>query len=74
MVAKKVDAKTAEQANVATISGLKELTSKSLTITGDKGSEFAYHEQIRKTLQADFFFAHSYIHLGNAGSTKTPIA
>ena len=31
-----------------------------LTITGDNGSEFAYHEKISKALNADFYFAHPY--------------
>jgi transposase, IS30 family len=31
-----------------------------LTVTGDNGSEFAYHEKIGKSLKADFYFAHPY--------------
>jgi IS30 family transposase len=29
-------------------------------ITGDNGSEFAYHETISKELKTDFYFAHPY--------------
>ncbi len=31
-----------------------------LSITGDNGSEFAYHEEISKELNTDFYFAHPY--------------
>lgn len=60
IVARKVETKTAEQITAATILSLKELADKVLTITGDNGSEFAYHEKISETLQADFYFAHPY--------------
>ncbi|MBI4740849.1 MAG: IS30 family transposase, partial [Betaproteobacteria bacterium] len=30
------------------------------TLTTDNGKEFAQHERIAKTLDADFFFAHPY--------------
>jgi transposase, IS30 family len=30
------------------------------TITSDIGKEFAGHEEIDKTLKADFYFAHPY--------------
>ena len=33
---------------------------KVLTITGDNGSEFAYHEKIADKLQAEFYSAHPY--------------
>lgn len=59
-ILKKVENKTAQLVYEATISGLKSLAKKVLTITGDNGSEFAYHEQISKKLNADFYFAHPY--------------
>lgn len=31
-----------------------------LSITGDNGSEFAYHEQISNELSTEFYFAHPY--------------
>ena len=31
-----------------------------LSITADNGSEFAYHEEISKALNAEFYFAHPY--------------
>ena len=31
-----------------------------LTLTSDHGKEFAYHEQIAKTLHLKFYFAHPY--------------
>ncbi len=60
MVAKKINQKTAEQVTSATISGLESFAGNVLTITGDNGSEFAYHEQISEALRADFYFAHPY--------------
>jgi IS30 family transposase len=30
------------------------------SITGDNGSEFAYHEQISNELNTEFYFAHPY--------------
>jgi transposase, IS30 family len=57
---KKVTAKTAEQVTQAIISVLLPICNSVLTITGDNGSEFAYHEKISDTLKADFYFAHPY--------------
>lgn len=31
-----------------------------LSITGDNGSEFAYHEKISNSLNTEFYFAHPY--------------
>lgn len=59
-VLRKVTAKTAEQVAQATISGLSSMSNLILTITGDNGSEFAYHEKIAEALEADFYFAHPY--------------
>jgi IS30 family transposase len=42
------------------IKSLKPIADSVFTITGDNGSEFAYHEKIAKALQADFYFAHPY--------------
>lgn len=59
-ILKKVKAKTAELVSVSTIESLKSIASRVFTITGDNGSEFAYHEKIASELQADFYFAHPY--------------
>jgi transposase, IS30 family len=59
-VLKKVDVKTAELVAQATISGLTSISDNVLTITGDNGTEFAYHEKISNALKADFYFAHPY--------------
>lgn len=59
-VLRKVKAKTAELVTKATISVLKPYSDRVLTITGDNGSEFAYHEKIADKLEADFYFAHPY--------------
>lgn len=59
-VLKKVESKTAELVSNATIKGLKKFSGSVFTITGDNGSEFAYHEKISKELNADFYFAHPY--------------
>lgn len=44
----------------ATITILKPIADLVLTITGDNGSEFAYHEKISNELKTDFYFAHPY--------------
>jgi len=59
-VLKKVKRKTAESVSNATISCLNPIADFVLTITGDNGGEFAYHEKIGKALGADFYFAHPY--------------
>lgn len=59
-VLKKVSAKSADLVSKATIQGLKVFQNKVLTITGDNGSEFAYHEKISKELSSEFYFAHPY--------------
>jgi transposase, IS30 family len=45
---KKVSTKTARSVTAATIEGLKSYSGLVLRITGDNGSEFAYHEEISK--------------------------
>ena len=60
VVLKKVEAKTAELVSNVTINGLKEFPGFVFTITGDNGSEFAFHEKISKELNAEFYFAHPY--------------
>lgn len=59
-ILKKVTRKTAKNVTEATVQVLQGYVDKVLTITGDNGSEFAYHEQISQKLDADFFFAHPY--------------
>lgn len=45
----------------ATIDGLSHFPQHTvLSITSDNGSEFAKHEKISDTLQADFYFSHPY--------------
>lgn len=44
----------------ATIDGLKQFSNHVFTITSDNGSEFAYHEEISKALNTEFYFAHPY--------------
>ncbi len=56
----KVSHKTAAKVTQATVDLLKPHGENILTITGDNGSEFAYHEQISKELGTDFYFAHPY--------------
>ena len=57
---KKIRARTAEQVTRVAIRALKPFLSHVHTITGDNGSEFAYHEKISEKLKADFYFAHPY--------------
>jgi transposase, IS30 family len=59
-ILKKVNTKTAELVTQATISGLASISNNVLTITGDNGAEFAFHEKISNALKADFYFAHPY--------------
>lgn len=56
----KVERKTAELVSKSTISGLEKYSDYVFTITGDNGSEFAYHKDISKALNAAFYFAHPY--------------
>ncbi|HEX2549674.1 MAG TPA: IS30 family transposase [Gammaproteobacteria bacterium] len=60
IVMKKVKNKTAELVTLSTIAILRPFSNKVLTITGDNGVEFAYHEKISKALKTDFYFAHPY--------------
>jgi IS30 family transposase len=57
---KKVERKTAKAVCQAMIDLLKPYKNKVRTITSDNGKEFAGHEEIAKTLKADFYFAHPY--------------
>jgi len=59
-VLKKVTIKSAELVSNALITSLTPLAEFILTITGDNGTEFAYHEKVAEALQADFYFAHPY--------------
>lgn len=58
-ILKKVETKTAAKVTEATIAGLKS-SGAVFTITADNGSEFAYHENISKELNTEFYFAHPY--------------
>lgn len=60
IVLKKAVSKSADLVSNAIITGLKPLADFILTITGDNGTEFAYHERIAEALQTDFYFAHPY--------------
>jgi transposase, IS30 family len=55
-----VPAKTAEVVSDAMISLLTPFAACVHTLTTDNGKEFAGHERIARTLDADFFFAHPY--------------
>lgn len=59
-ILKKVETKTAAKVSEATIAGLRACSGAVFTITADNGSEFAYHENISKELNTDFYFAHPY--------------
>ncbi len=59
-ILKKVPVRTAELVSSAIIKSLTPIADSVFTITGDNGTEFAYHEKIAKALQADFYFAHPY--------------
>jgi transposase, IS30 family len=59
-VLKKVETKSADLVSKAVISSLEPIADLVLTITGDNGSEFAYHEAISNQLNTEFYFAHPY--------------
>lgn len=56
----KVTRRTAQQVSNAILKCLEPISHMVKTITADNGSEFAYHEQISKALDAEFYFAHPY--------------
>jgi IS30 family transposase len=57
---KKVPYKRADLVRSATIELLSPISHWVHTITADNGKEFAEHEKISKSIEADFFFAHPY--------------
>jgi IS30 family transposase len=57
---KKVENKTAELVAAATIDLLRPYKDRVLTITADRGTEFAQHERVAKALSCDYYFAHPY--------------
>nr|VFK57078.1 MAG: Integrase core domain-containing protein [Candidatus Kentron sp. TC] len=52
--------KGANEVEQAVLKLLKPLSEQVHTITSDNGKEFARHESIARTLNADFYFAHPY--------------
>lgn len=56
----KISAKTAQAVEQAACRKLKPHAGKVQTITSDNGREFANHQQIAESLEADFYFAHPY--------------
>ena len=59
-VMKKVEKKTADAVAQATIDLLRPYKDRVLTITADRGKEFAYHQKVAKALECDYYFAHPY--------------
>jgi IS30 family transposase len=59
-ILKKLEHKTSEATKAAVTTALVEYKNLVHTITSDNGCEFARHEEISMTLEADFFFAHPY--------------
>jgi len=59
-VMKKVEKKTADAVASATIELLRPYQDRVLTITADRGKEFAYHHKVTKALECDYYFAHPY--------------
>ncbi len=56
----KVETKGADDVKDAILMLLKPLAEQVHTVTSDNGKEFAHHEDIAQTLNADFYFAHPY--------------
>ena len=59
-VMKKVERKTADAVAEATIELLRPYKDQVLTITADRGKEFAHHRKVARALQCDYYFAHPY--------------
>jgi len=59
-VMKKVEKKTADAVALATIELLRPYRDRVLTITADRGKEFAHHSKVARALQCDYYFAHPY--------------
>ena len=57
---KKVPSKHAEPVKQAIVNMMKPIQEYVLTITSDNGKEFAYHQEISRTLNTQFYFAHPY--------------
>ncbi|MEW6563733.1 MAG: IS30 family transposase [Pseudomonadota bacterium] len=57
---RKVKRKTAQAVRRAAVSLLRPHQDKVHTLTSDNGKEFSQHEQIARSLKADFYFAHPY--------------
>ena len=57
MVMKNVENKTAALVATATIELLRPYQDRILTITADRGKEFAHHEKVAKALECDYYFA-----------------
>lgn len=52
--------KTAQSVKNAILAALRSIAERVFTLTYDNGKEFAHHEEIAKTLDAQGFFAHPY--------------
>jgi len=59
-VMKKVENKTAELVAAATIELLRPYKDWVFTITADRGKEFAFHVEVSRALECDYYFAHPY--------------
>ena len=57
---RKVERKTAEAVAAAVVTSLMPWKAQTLTLTSDNGKEFALHQIIAKSIEADYFFAHPY--------------
>jgi len=57
---KKLEKKTADAVALATIELLRLNRDRVLTITADRGKEFADHSKVAKALQCGYYFAHPY--------------
>lgn len=56
----KVLRKTAEEVKEALVDRLKPLQDVVLTLTADNGKEFAYHQEVSRSLETSFYFAKPY--------------
>ena len=57
---KEVERKTADAVAEAAIELLRTCKDRVLTITADRGKEFAHHSKVARMLQCDCYFAHPH--------------
>jgi IS30 family transposase len=71
LLMRKLDGKEAAPVVLKTIEALQPIMNLIHTITADNGKEFAYHKEISKALEIDFYFARPYHSWERGGNENT---